>query len=250
MGRITDSVKVLLIINILFYIGSMALGNGAYELFALYFPLNENFHVWQLVTHMFMHDPGSITHILFNMFMLYMFGSQMEYHLGQKKFLFLYFSAGLGATGLQLLFSFISFSPGYEAFIASGFSHQEIITFLSQGEYSSRVLELVSQETINNTFRTFITTSIGASGAVFGLLAAFMILYPNLPLMIIFIPVPIKAKYLIGGYFLLNVFSAVSGVSLVGPANTAYWAHIGGALIGFIMMWYWKKNSFNKHRWY
>jgi membrane associated rhomboid family serine protease len=90
---------------------------------------------------------------------------------------------------------------------------------------------------------------LGASGAVFGVMAAFAVIYPNLPLYLMFIPIPIKSKYLIGGYFALNVFSAVTGMSLFGPSNTAYWAHIGGAVIGFFTMWYWKKNSFNENRW-
>ncbi|MBL4663212.1 MAG: rhomboid family intramembrane serine protease, partial [Flavobacteriaceae bacterium] len=105
------------------------------------------------------------------------------------------------------------------------------------------------QGTIESMYRAYNGTVVGASGAVFGLLAAFVLINPNLPLMIMFIPIPIKAKYLIGGYFALTVFSAVSGVAIAGPANTAFWAHIGGAVIGFITMWYWKKNSFNNRRW-
>ena len=90
---------------------------------------------------------------------------------------------------------------------------------------------------------------VGASGAIFGVLAAFAVIYPNMPLYIMFIPIPIKAKYLIGGYFVLNVISALTGSSLAGPSNTAYWAHIGGAIIGFITLWVWKKYSFNQNRW-
>ena len=104
----------------------------------------------------------------------------------------------------------------------------------------------VSQETVKQLTDVYITPMVGASGAIFGVLAAFAVIYPNLPLYIIFIPIPIKAKYLIGGYFLINVYSAVTGTSLFGPSNTAYWAHIGGAVIGFITMYYWKKNQFNR----
>ena len=91
---------------------------------------------------------------------------------------------------------------------------------------------------------------VGASGAVFGLLAAFAVMYPNMPLYLFFIPVPIKAKYLIGAYFVYSLYAAISGNPRAGPANIAHWAHIGGAIFGFIMMWYWKKNSFNDRRWY
>lgn len=250
MGRITDTVKVLLIINILFYIGSLATGEVAYKLFALFFPMNENFQIWQIITHMFMHDPSSIFHILFNMFMLYMFGSYMEEYLGQKKFLFLYFSAGLGATGLQLLFYYVSFYPGFQDLLAAGLSKADILTIMNTGQYNTNILQYVDTAVIQNMYTTFNTSAVGASGAIFGLLAAFAVMFPNLPLMIMFIPIPIKAKYLIGGYFALNVISAVSGTSLAGPENTAYWAHIGGAVIGFIIMWYWKKNSFDNTRLY
>jgi len=91
---------------------------------------------------------------------------------------------------------------------------------------------------------------VGASGAIFGVVVAFAVLYPNLPLMLMFIPVPIKAKYLIGGYVLMDLYAAITGNNIIGPANTANWAHLGGALIGFIIIWYWKKNSFNNKRWY
>ena len=90
---------------------------------------------------------------------------------------------------------------------------------------------------------------VGASGAIFGVLAAFALVYPNMPLYFIFVPIPIKAKYLIGGYFLINLYSAVTGSTILGPSNTAYWAHIGGAVVGFLIMWYWKRNSFNQNRW-
>ncbi len=250
MGRITDTVKVLLIINILFYIGSMATGEVSYKLFALFFPMNENFHVWQIITHMFMHDPSSIFHILFNMFMLYMFGSYMEEYLGQRRFLFLYFSAGLGATGLQILFYYYNFYPGLQDLMAAGLSKADVLSIMNTGQYNTMILDYVDAEVIQKMYNTFNSSAVGASGAIFGLLAAFAVMSPNLPLMIMFIPIPIKAKYLIGGYFALNVISALSGTSLAGPENTAYWAHIGGAIIGFIIMWYWKKNSFDNTRLY
>ena len=250
MGRITDTVKILLIVNIIFYLGSLFVGEYAYNLFALYFPLNDNFFLWQIVTHMFMHDPTSFLHIFFNMFLLYMFGSHIENFIGKNKFIFLYFSAGLGAAGLQLLFQYIDFYPGYQAFLGLGIPSEEVIATLNIGKYDTRVLDVISNNELLETFSAFNSTAVGASGALFGVLAAFAVMFPNLPLMIMFIPIPIKAKYLIGGYFLLNVYSAITGHSIIGPANTAYWAHIGGAIIGFIMMYYWKKNSFNDKRWY
>ncbi|MCB0458057.1 MAG: rhomboid family intramembrane serine protease [Flavobacteriaceae bacterium] len=249
MGRITETVKVILIANILFYVGSLSIGEDAYSLFSMFFPLNEKFHFWQIVTHMFMHDPSMIFHILFNMFMLYMFGSQMESYLGRNRFLFLYFSAGLGAVGLHLVINYLNYLPGYNAFMEAGFTASDVKNFLTNGVYNSRLLDYIDSNSLVKMFNSYNSPMLGASGAIFGLLAAFTVLYPNLPLMIMFIPIPIKAKYLIGGYFALNLISAVSGVSLAGPSNTAYWAHIGGAAVGFIIMYYWKKNSFNDHRW-
>lgn len=251
MGRITTTVKTLLIANVLFFIGSQFIGDYAYQLFALWFPENPNFQIWQVVTHMFMHAQEGISHILFNMFALYIFGSALENYLGQQKFLFIYFSAGLGAAGLQVLFSYFNFNSAYEYYVNAGVSPDQIQNMLQTvyetGQY--RVYDKIPQDVTTDLLRTYIVPMVGASGAIFGILAAFAIVYPNMPLYIIFVPIPIKAKYLIGGYFAINVFSALTGLSLFGPSNTAYWAHIGGAIIGFIVMWYWKKNEFNTNRW-
>ena len=174
----------------------------------------------------------------------------MEEYLGQRRFLFLYFSAGLGATGLQILFYYYNFYPGLQDLMAAGLSKAEVLSIMNTGQYNTMILDYVDAEVIQKMYNTFNSSAVGASGAIFGLLAAFAVMSPNLPLMIMFIPIPIKAKYLIGGYFALNVISALSGTSLAGPENTAYWAHIGGAIIGFIIMWYWKKNSFDNTRLY
>lgn len=247
MGRITNTVKTLLIANILFFLGSQFIGDYAYKLFALWFPENPNFQIWQIITHMFMHAQGGISHILFNMFALYIFGSALENYLGQQRFLFIYFSAGLGAAGLQILFSYFNFNSAYEYYVNAGVSPSQIQNML-QSVYETGQYQVYDKIT-TDLLGTYIGRMVGASGAIFGILTAFAIVYPNMPLYIIFVPIPIKAKYLIGGYFAINVFSALTGVSLFGPSNTAYWAHIGGAIIGFIVMWYWKKNEFNANRW-
>ncbi len=248
MNRLTDTVKTLLIANVMFFLGSQFLGDAAYKFFALWYPESPNFEYWQLVTHMFMH--GGLTHILFNMFALYIFGSVLEMYVGQQRFLFLYFSAGLGAAGLQILFSYFGFREAYQYYIDAGITPSQIQSLLESvmetGQYRTYG---ISNEISNQLISNYTTPMVGASGAIFGVLAAFAVVYPNMPLYIIFVPIPIKAKYLIGGYFALNVISAVTGSSLAGPSNTAYWAHIGGAVIGFITMWVWKKNQFNQNRW-
>ena len=248
MSRITDTVKTLLIANVMFFLGSQLLGDYAYKLFALWYPENPNFEYWQLVSHMFMH--GGLTHILFNMFALYIFGSVLEMYLGQQRFLFLYFSAGLGAAGLQILFSYMGFQEAYQSYIDAGITPSQIQSVLDSAMQTGQYRTFgISNEISNQLIQNYVTPMVGASGAIFGVLAAFAVVYPNMPLYIIFIPIPIKAKYLIGGYFVLNVYSAVTGSSIAGPSNTAYWAHIGGAVIGFITMWVWKKNQYNQNRW-
>src|SRR5690606_8938394 len=204
----------------------------------------------QLVTHMFMH--GSTAHIFLNMFMLYMFGSHLEFSIGQKKFLFLYFSAGFGAAALQLLFLYIGFQDAWQTYIQAGASPEQIRETLAMITQSGRYypIEGVPEEVTAKLYSSYASTMVGASGAVFGVLAAFAVLYPNLPLYLFFIPIPIKAKYLIGAYFAIDLYSAATGNSIIGPSNVAHWAHVGGAVIGFITMWYWKKNSFNQNRWY
>lgn len=251
MDRITDTVKTLLIINVVFFVGSMALSPGtANGLFAMWFPSHPNFQIWQPLTYMFMH--GGMTHIFFNMFNLYMFGSILENSLGKNKFLFLYFSSGFGAVLLHLAIEYYDFYPAYAILKSNGLSNiqiQEFITnTLKTGSYT--VYEGLTTENLSNMINTYRSTMVGASGAVSGLFMGFAVLYPNLPLQIMFIPVPIKAKYLIGGYFLMDLYFAISGQSMFSGVSVAHWAHIGGAVIGFITIWYWKKNSFNDKRWY
>ncbi len=246
MGRITETVKVLLIINVIFFIGATSLGGKAFEWFALWFPKNENFQIWQIVSHMFMH--GGTGHIFFNMFALYMFGSHLETSIGKNKFLFIYFFSGLGAVGFQILFTYFQFNPGYQALLEQGYTDSQIFSFIKNSYATEQYLSYPKE--LYNLVDSYISPMVGASGAIFGVLAAFAVLFPNLPLYIIFIPIPIKAKYLIGGYFLLDLYGGITGQAILGPSNVAHWAHIGGAVIGFITMWYWKKNSFNQHRWY
>ncbi len=268
MIKITDAVKHLIIINVLFFIATQFYGDVMYQWFALWFPKNENFQIWQIVTHMFMH--GGTTHILFNMIGLWMFGSAVERYLGKTQFLFLYFSAGLGAVLFQLgfyYFNFYSFSNDVSVLNLSDSVLRQILDIdASYGRYYSgsifkeQLIPIIKDLNLgaisNNQFTALFemnmtthSSMVGASGCIMGVLAAFGVMNPNAELMMIFLPIPIKAKYFIPGIILLDVISAITGQSFFSPSNTAYMAHVGGALIGFIMMWYWKKNSFNKNRW-
>lgn len=250
MGRITDTVKALIIINVLFYAGSMFSGEVAYKLFSLYYFESPNFHFWQPLTHMFMHDSQSFMHILFNMFGLYMFGSPLEARWGRNKFLFFYFSAGIGAALIHTMVNYYQVQSGVDALLAGGWSQTDITNFLNTGTGGSRsILEVVSQAKIDTIFSSYNVPAVGASGAIYGILVAFGMMYPNTELMLIFLPIPIKAKYFIPALLLIDLFSGLTGFSLFGQ-NIANWAHIGGALFGFIMAYYWKKNSFNDKRWF
>lgn len=246
MGRITETVKILLIINIIFFVGSQFLGDQAYQLFALWFFENENFQVWQVITHMFMH--GGLTHILFNMYALWAFGGPIEQMLGQKKFLFFYFSAGLGAAFLHTLVNYFEFQTGYNALLDAGMNMGDVESMLRTGQYSTGILESVSKETLQDLYMSYNTPAVGASGAIYGILVAFGMMFPNVELFLLFVPVPIKAKFFIPAIIALDLFSGITGYSIFG-GGIAHFAHVGGALFGFIMMWYWKKNQFNKNRW-
>ncbi len=246
MGRITDTVKVLIIINVLFFAGTMFIGDYTYKLFSLYFFQNENFGVWQIVTHMFMH--GGFMHILFNMYALWAFGSPIEQMLGKSKFLFFYFSCGIGAAILHSLVNYYHVESGYNALVQAGMNPDAIQQLLETGQYSTEILSSVSKETLESMFISFNTPAVGASGAIYGILVAFGMLFPNVELFLIFVPIPIKAKVFIPVLIGIDLFSGITGYSIFG-GGVAHFAHVGGALFGFIMMWYWKKNQFNQNRW-
>ena len=246
MNRLTEAVKHLLIVNVLFFVATSLYGDQMYQWFALWFPKNENFQLWQIITHMFMH--GGITHIGFNMFALWMFGGPVEQYLGKNRFLFLYFSAGLGAVLFHLGFYYFNFLPIYTELTSSGLAPDQIVKILTSNE---TIPSLTDGQLMNlkEAFPIFNASMVGASGCIMGVLAAFGMMNPDAKLMMIFLPIPIKAKYFIPGIILLDVVSAVTGQSFFSPSNTAYMAHVGGAVIGFIIMWYWKKNQFNHKRW-
>ncbi|CAL65774.1 rhomboid family intramembrane serine protease [Christiangramia forsetii] len=249
MGRMTETVKVLLIINVIFFIGSQLIGDVAYEYFALWFIKNPNFEFWQIITHMFMH--GGFMHILFNMYALWAFGSPIEQMLGQKRFVFFYFSAGIGAALLHTLVNYYAYQKGFNGLLELGWTPPEIMSFVEQAYASNRfrIPEGIDEGTLRAMLEAFSSPAVGASGAIYGILVAFGMMFPNVELFLLFVPVPIKAKYFIPGIIALDLFSGFTGYSLFG-GSIAHFAHVGGALFGFIMMYYWKKNQFNDNRWY
>ena len=246
--RLTETVKQLLIINIIMFIGSSLSGDVAYSLFGLHFPKSESFHFWQVISHMFMH--GSLSHILFNMLALWMFGVAIEGVLGSKRFLFFYISCGLGAAIIQIIFLYFNFYSNLEILINAGYDSSQIFEILNQGKYSTAWSGVLGEGNLLSFMSSFNSLMVGASGAIMGVLVAFGMFFPESKLMLIFFPVPIKAKYFIPGIIILDLISAISGFSFFSPSNTAYVAHLGGALTGFLIMYYWKRNQFNSNRWY
>jgi membrane associated rhomboid family serine protease len=254
LNNITDTVKHLIIINIIMFIGTMAIGGAAfgentafYDWFALHFPKNSTFQPWQIITHMFMH--GGFMHIAFNMFALWMFGTAVEQRFGAKKFLFFYMSSGLGAALLMLVYYYFQFYTGLSTLTDAGLEQSKILETLNSGMYNTGWQQIMGESKMQTFINVFNGTMVGASGAIMGVLVAFGMMNPEAKLMLIFLPVPIKAKYFIPGIIALDLISAITGQSFFSPSNTAYVAHLGGALTGFLIMWYWKKTQFNKNRW-
>ena len=214
----TPIVLNLIIINVLVYLAQMVTSGSvgsdpAGDLFALHHYKSTYFQPYQIVTHMFMH--GGFFHLAFNMLALWMFGTMVERVWGPKRFLIFYFVCGLGAAFFQL---------GSYAYDFWQLDHN----ILSEG------LNAKYQDALRSNY------TVGASGAIMGILAAFGYLFPNTEMIIIPIPVPIKAKWAISGMILLDVFG---GVVKVQGDNIAHFAHIGGALIGFLLVLYWNKSN-------
>ena len=250
MMQMTDTVKQLLIINIIFYIGANLTLPISYDLFALHFPLNSDFYWWQPITHMFMHAAmPNLMHLVFNMFGLVMFGSALEHFWGGKKFIFFYISCGLGAAMLHTGMNYYEFQKGLEFLSSQGFSNSEVISLLHEGKYNDSWKQLMSDSQFNDFMSSYLVPAVGASGAIYGILVAFAFMFPNAELMLLFLPIPIKAKYFVPVLVLGDLIMGITGSSLFGGGGIAHFAHVGGALTGFLMMWYWKKNQFNKNRW-
>jgi len=203
MLRLTDVVKQLLIINgILFLISRLPLYQYFPDL-ALYYPGSVSFRPYQMVTHMFMH--GNLSHLFFNMFMLATFGPMLEALWGSKRFLFFYLFCGIGAILVHLLFWYIEIS-GLDAFQYSMYLQQS-------------------------------GSVVGASGALFGILVAYGMYFPNQQLMLLFPPIPMKAIYLVIFAIVLELVMVAQGAQ----TQIAYFAHLGGALFGFLIIVYWRK---------
>lgn len=265
MGGMTPIVRNLLIINVIMFVitAVMPLAIGGVELYrllAFHYYESDYFRPHQLITYMFLH--GGFGHIFFNMFAVFMFGKVLEQVWGPKRFLIFYMVTGIGAGIIHMGYtafemyriaddvavfaasgnadSFLSIAKDHFAGIYDPTYVSQVYDGLSAGQFGA---EAEAMEGIREwtEYKMDIPT-VGASGAVFGLLLAFGMLFPNTPLMLIFLPIPIKAKYFV---MLYAGFELFMGIQDRPGDNVAHFAHLGGALFGFILVKLWSRDRAN-----
>jgi len=219
--RFPPIIKNLIIINVLVWL-AQKLFDRQYQLtdkIGLWPIQSPHFRPYQIATHMFAHSPDMLFHILFNMLALWMFGRILENVWGAKRFLFFYLACGVGAAIAHLAVTY--------------FQYQVTID-------QARQLELLGRTDLATALLDNPVYAVGASGAVMGVLVGFAFLFPNTELFIMFIPVPIKAKWAVIGYVAIDLFS---GISRVSGDNVAHFAHLGGAITGFLIVLFWNKTN-------
>lgn len=256
-GRLTPLVKNLLIINIAIALLQMFFRIDLGQYLGLHFILAPEFKPYQFVTYMFLHSTVSIMHLFGNMFALFIFGPLLEQFLGAKKFLILYMVTGVGAGLFYTAVNYVEVMDvkrDVEAYVANPSSAEfnrlliehgtnlnpQIYDFVddydrNQDNPSLKAQSVRLAQELYNLYGRY--NMVGASGAVFGILAAFALFFPNTELFLLFIPFPIKAKYLVGFYILYEIYSELQQAP---GDNVAHLAHIGGALIAFFLVRYWK----------
>ncbi len=215
-------IKNLIIINILIFLAQQTLGPRIdmemTNMFALHDIRSFFFRPYQLITYMFLH--GGWSHVLMNMFVLWMFGAILENYWGPKRFLTFYVVCGIGAAVLHLTVLYRELTPVFN----------DLHNLPSDQ----------AQEYFQNPYYNLNSATLGASGAIFGCMAAFGYLFPNTEMLILPIPFPIKAKWLVLGYAAIELFA---GVQPTAGDNVAHWAHLGGGLVGLLLVIYWNRNN-------
>ena len=245
-SNLTPVTKNIIIACLIVYVVSNFLP-GLYNYLAAYYPFSENFHSWQIFTHMFMHarfnDGVGLAHIAFNMMTLWSFGPILEHVLGPKRFVILYFLSGLGAFGLFSVFNIYEVHQLTAQLNELGINVAEIFhkaNVFDQENISFNYKSTEDRDLQLELYRNLLTPMVGASGAIFGVIAAFTTLFPNAPISLLFIPVPIKAKILLPIIIVISLYLQFSG----GMNSIAHLAHVGGALVGFILASIWKREQF------
>lgn len=234
INTIPPVVKNLIIINAIMLFATYVLqmrGIDLTKLLGLHYFASPDFRPYQLVTHMFMH--GGLMHLVFNMFALWMFGRVLENVWGPKRFFIYYFATGLGAAVFYSFVNFVEFQ-----YIASRMAPENVQMVMANGaellNSGQNYTELAGKLNLLLNVPT-----VGASGAVFGILLGFGMLFPNTQLMLLFPPIPIKAKYFVLGYGAIELFSGIANTG----DNVAHFAHLGGMIFGFILIKYWNKTT-------
>ena len=237
--NITPITRNIIIINVAVFVLMYLLDSQeVFMKFAAFYPFSPFFKSWQIVTHMFMH--GSLMHILFNMFTLYSFGPVLERTLGDKKYIILYFVSGLGAFFLFNLWNFVEVQQIQSNLESFGFNLESYLPGESV-PFIGNSAAIATQQGLLQELKSIITVPmVGASGAIFGVIAAFATLYPNAEIGIMFIPIPVKVKYVLPVIVIGSVILGVTG----NVGGIAHLAHVGGALIGFLLAKYWKKDQY------
>lgn len=234
-----DVIKNLLIINGLFFLASVifpnSLGIDLTELLGLFMPPSDHFLPYQIVTHMFMH--GSIEHIFFNMFALWMFGYTLENVWGSKRFLMYYMATGLGAAALHLGVNYFQYLQ-----IKDLITPDQLEMILRDGRDLLKSGRNYSDAVLGEANFLLNTPTVGASGAVFGILMAFGMMFPN-QYVYLYFAIPIKVKYFVTAYGLIELFSGFARTN----DGVAHFAHLGGMLFGYLLIRYWRRNSYDKY---
>jgi len=245
LNNIPQVTKNIIIINVLLFLATMMFQNKIDLISVLgAYPFNSpKFESYQIVTHFFMH--AGFMHIAFNMFGVYIFGSHLERIWGPKRFFFFYILSALGAyllyAGIDTYQTFQLKNEIVRLYGNESYANIHLIVndFVTSGQ-SNIAGTPIEYNYANKLAADFLTPMVGASGALFGVLAAFAMLFPNTELYLMFIPFPVKAKYLIGGYFILEVFL---GFGKFQGDSVAHFAHVGGAIVGFILVKIWQRNK-------
>ena len=237
--------KNLLLLNVLFYVVSLILssnGNHFADDLGAHYINSTLFKPYQIVTHMFMHSLDNPLHIFFNMFLLVMFGGHLERIWGSKRYFIFYISCGLGAFFLYNSIGVWQIMQLKSEIIAENLVDIDTFHNVIREHYTSGVYYTYPNSEVLTQYEFLnISTLVGASGAVFGLLAGFAMLFPNTELMLLFPPIPIKAKYLIGGYLAFEIYNSLFNTS----DHIAHLAHVGGAIVGIIFILAWRRTDRN-----
>ncbi len=229
-------VKNLILLNVLMLLANWAsksvFGTDLTMILGLYYPKSDQFMPIQILTHMFMH--GNFLHLFFNMFALYMFGGILENVWGPKRFFIYYMICGLGAALVHETVIMFQYNK-----VMNAISPDQLQLVLNDGASYLSEGKVFTDETMKKLQMLLNVPTVGASGAVFGVLLAFGVLFPNTQLMLLFPPIPIKAKYFVLGYGAIELYLAVTQPG----SNIAHAAHLGGMLFGYILIRYWRKTT-------